>query len=159
MWLLANATFSRSQNSHKARTLCTTFWLAFMIENSLISWMSFLRIYHCAVVSTSAMQCWGLWGCCVLEQLCLLSFFLDLNEQIIRKDIWSKIKSLSCKHFNIKRKVIFQNDIQFLTTFTQLNARLKNFLGFWLLVLCLQECLVEYATLCVKSVVILWTGM
>ena len=121
MWLLANATFSRSQNSHKARTLCTTFWLAFMIKNSPFFRMSFLRIDHCAVVSTSAMQCRGLWGCCVLEQLCLLSF-LDLNEQIIPKDAWSKIKSFSCKHFNIKRKVFFKmtsNFWQILLNWTQ----------------------------------------
>ena len=40
-------------------------------------------------------------------------------------------------------------------TFTQLNARLKNFLMGWLLALGLKECLVECATLCVKSEVIL----
>jgi hypothetical protein len=42
-----------------------------------------------------------------------------------------------------------------LTTFVQLSARLKNFLGGWLLVLGLKEGLVECATVCVKSVVIL----
>ena len=36
-------------------------------------------------------------------------------------------------------------------TFTQLNARLKNFLNGWLLVLGLKECLLECATMCVKS--------
>ena len=40
-------------------------------------------------------------------------------------------------------------------TFTQLKARLKNFLRGWLLALGLKECLVECATLCVKSEVIL----
>ena len=30
--------------------------------------------------------------------------------------------------FQYKKKGIFRNDVQFLTTFTQLNARLKNFL-------------------------------
>jgi hypothetical protein len=40
-------------------------------------------------------------------------------------------------------------------TFTQLSARLKNFLRGLLLVLALKECLVECATLCVKSEVIL----
>ena len=40
-------------------------------------------------------------------------------------------------------------------TFTQLNARLKNFLRGWLLVLSLKEGLVECATVCVKSEVIL----
>ena len=40
-------------------------------------------------------------------------------------------------------------------TFTQLNARLKNFLNGWLLALGLKECLVEYATWGVKSEVML----
>ena len=39
--------------------------------------------------------------------------------------------------------------------FAQLTARLKNFLRDWLLVLGLKEGLVECATVCVKSVVIL----
>ena len=42
-----------------------------------------------------------------------------------------------------------------MTTFTQLNARLKNFLMGRLLVLGIKECLVECATLCVKSEVML----
>jgi hypothetical protein len=42
-----------------------------------------------------------------------------------------------------------------LKTFAQLSARLKNFLRGWLLVLGLKEGLVECATVCVKSVVIL----
>ena len=45
--------------------------------------------------------------------------------------------------------------LQFLTTFTQLTARLKNFLLDWLLVLGLQESLVECALVCIKSEVIL----
>ena len=40
-------------------------------------------------------------------------------------------------------------------TFTQLNARLKNISMGWLLVLGLKECLVQCATLCVKSEVML----
>ena len=40
-------------------------------------------------------------------------------------------------------------------TFAQLSARLKNFLRGWLLVFGLKEDLVECATVCVKSVVIL----
>ena len=40
-------------------------------------------------------------------------------------------------------------------TFTQLTARLKNFLMGWLLVLGLTEGLVECATVCLKSEVIL----
>ena len=42
-----------------------------------------------------------------------------------------------------------------MTTFAQLSKRLKNFLGGWLLVLDIKEGLVESATVCVKSVVIL----
>ena len=42
-----------------------------------------------------------------------------------------------------------------MTTSTQLNARLKNFLRGWLLALGLKECLIECATLCIKSEVIL----
>jgi hypothetical protein len=45
--------------------------------------------------------------------------------------------------------------LPFLTTFTQLTARLKNFIRSWLLVLGLKEGLVECATVCVKSEVIL----
>ena len=40
-------------------------------------------------------------------------------------------------------------------TFAQLSARLKNFFNGWLLVLGLKEGLVQCATVCVKSVVIL----
>ena len=42
-----------------------------------------------------------------------------------------------------------------MTTFAQLGAKVKNFLRGWLLVLGLKEGLVECATVCVKSVVIL----
>jgi hypothetical protein len=49
--------------------------------------------------------------------------------------------------------------LPFLTTFAQLSARLKNFLGGWLLVLGIKEGLVECATVCVKSVVILWVSI
>ena len=45
--------------------------------------------------------------------------------------------------------------LTFLTSFTQLTARLKNFLRGWLLVLSLKEGLVECAIVCVKSEVIL----
>ena len=45
--------------------------------------------------------------------------------------------------------------LPFLTTFVELSTRLKNFLGGWLLVLGIKEGLVECATVCVKSVVIL----
>ena len=46
-----------------------------------------------------------------------------------------------------------------MTTFVQLSARLKNFLRGWLLVLGLKESLVEFAIVCVKSVVILIRSM
>ena len=49
--------------------------------------------------------------------------------------------------------------LQFLTTYTQLTARLKNFLRGWLLVLGLKEGLVKCATVCIKSEVILPTSM
>ena len=47
--------------------------------------------------------------------------------------------------------------MQFLTTFTKLTARFKNFLMNWLLVLGIKEGLLECATVCVKSEVILST--
>ena len=43
----------------------------------------------------------------------------------------------------------------FLTTFAQLSARLKNFLGGWLLILGIKEDLVECATVCIKCVIII----
>ena len=46
--------------------------------------------------------------------------------------------------------------LPYLTTFTQLTARLKNFLRGWLLILGLKEGLVECAKVCVKSEVILY---
>ena len=58
--------------------------------------------------------------------------------------------------FDIYRKLTLKDRIlPFLTTFAQLSARLKNFLGRWLLVLGIKEGLVKCATVCVKSVVIL----
>ena len=64
--------------------------------------------------------------------------------------------------FNRNNQIIFDikltlkvRILPFLTTFAQLSARLKNFLGGWLLVLGIEEGLVECATVCVKSVVIL----
>ena len=45
--------------------------------------------------------------------------------------------------------------LPFFTIFTQLTARLKNFLRGWLLILVLKEGLLECATVCVKSEVIL----
>ena len=45
--------------------------------------------------------------------------------------------------------------LHILTNFTQVTARIKNFLVGWLLVLDLKEGLVECATVCVKNWVIL----
>ena len=83
-------------------------------------------------------------------QICLIFFFIEEYEFrgiLFGINIFWKLHFLN--HF------IFWNDVQFLMTFTQLTARLKNFLRGWLLVLGLKECLVECATMCVKSEVIL----
>ena len=56
-------------------------------------------------------------------------------------------------HRKLTLKVII---LPFLTTFTQVTARLKNLLRGWLLVLSLKEGLVECATVCVISEVILF---
>ena len=53
------------------------------------------------------------------------------------------------KHFT------FKIDVQFLMTFTQLTARLKNFLRGWLLISSLKEGMVECGTVFAKSKVIL----
>ena len=68
------------------------------------------------------------------------------NEKKIEKD------SDNFRHRKLTLKVRI---LPFLTSFTQLTARLKNFLRFWLLVLDLKEGLVECAIVCVKSEVIL----
>ena len=47
--------------------------------------------------------------------------------------------------------------LHFLTTFTQLTARLKNVLMGWLFVLSLKESLIECATVCIKSEVTLYS--
>ena len=80
-----------------------------------------------------------------LKKFSVMNLILGAPPFVI--DIFWKLQFLN--HF------IFLNDVQFLTTFTQLNARLKNFLRGWLLVLSLKEGLVECATVCVKSEVIL----
>ena len=67
--------------------------------------------------------------------------------------------ALSCKKV-VKNGKILTFKVNFLCqklselskmTFAQLKARLKTFLNGWLLILVLKECLVECATLCVKS--------
>ena len=58
-------------------------------------------------------------------------------------------------HFLHGRLTLKVGILPFLTTFTQLTARLKNFLRAWSLILGLKESLVECATVCVKSEVIL----
>ena len=57
--------------------------------------------------------------------------------------------------FDIENLTLKVRILPFLTTFAQLSERLKNFLRAWLLVLGIKEGLVECATVCVKSVVIL----
>ena len=54
------------------------------------------------------------------------------------------------KKLTLKVKIL-----PFLTTFTQLTTSLKNFLRGWLSILGLKEGLVECATVCVKSEVII----
>ena len=54
-------------------------------------------------------------------------------------------------HFRHRELTLKVRILQFLTTFTQLTARLKNFSRGWLLTLGLVEC----ATVCIKSEVIL----
>ena len=68
----------------------------------------------------------------------------------------------SMKIFFRKFRIIFALEnwlkvriLPFLTTFTQLTKRLNNFLRGWLLILDLKEGLVECATVCIKSEVIL----
>ena len=55
----------------------------------------------------------------------------------------------------IKKLTLKIRILPFLTTFTQLTARLKHFLRGWLLILAQKEGLVECATVCVKSEIIL----
>ena len=71
------------------------------------------------------------------------------------------LKNFFKKEYNF-RGTFFDNfnfwtthDVQLLTTFTQLTEELKNSLRVWLLVLGIKEGLVECATECVKSEVIL----
>ena len=61
----------------------------------------------------------------------------------------SKFKNRNLSEKNFLNHFIFKNDIQFLRTLTQLTARLINYL------MGLNEGLVECATVCVKSEVIL----
>ena len=65
-----------------------------------------------------------------------------------------KIKKIRI-HFDKKRLTLKVRILHILTTFTQVTSRLKNFLMGWLLVLGLKEGLVECATLCIKSEVML----
>ena len=58
-------------------------------------------------------------------------------------------------HFWHRKLTLTVRILQFLLTFTQLTTRLKNFLRGWLLVLGLKEGLVECATVCIKSEVML----
>ena len=81
---------------------------------------------------------------------------MKLSRNVNNKKRASKMIFFNVKVFR-KIRSIFDVDLnvrilQFLTTFTQLTERLK--MG-WLLVLGLKESLVECATVCVKSEVIL----
>jgi len=66
----------------------------------------------------------------------------DFRGTLFVIDIFWKLQFFN--HF------IFLNDIQFLMTFTQMNARLRNFLRGWLSILGPKECLVECATCALK---------
>ena len=68
---------------------------------------------------------------------------------------WKNEKDLD--HFWHRELTLKVRILPFLTTFTQLTARLKNFLMGLLLVLGLKEGLLECVTACVKSEVILLT--
>ena len=60
----------------------------------------------------------------------------------------------------MRKKIDFESqNFAILTTFTQLTTRLKIFLMGWLLAFGIKEGLVECATECVKSEVILMKGM
>ena len=87
---------------------------------------------------------------------------LKLSKNVNNKKCAPKLIFLNEKKLR-KIRIIFDVEnwrwksefLQFLTTFTQLSARPKNFLMEWLLVAGLKECLLECATIRVKSVVIL----
>ena len=55
----------------------------------------------------------------------------------------------SCGQLSKSPQKLDVNILPFLTTFTQVTARLKNFLVGWLLIIGLKECLVECVTVCV----------
>ena len=89
-----------------------------------------------------------------------MKFSKNVNNKKCAPKIIFFDENVDYKHSDIfwRRKLTLKVRIlPFLTTFAQLSARLKNFLGGWLLVLGLKEGLVECATVCVKSVVILGT--
>ena len=69
------------------------------------------------------------------------------------KFFWKDLDNFWHRKLTLKVRIL-----PFLTIFTQLTERLKNFLRGWLLVLSLKEGLVECATVCVKSEVILIKG-
>ena len=68
------------------------------------------------------------------------------NEKNVKKDL----DNFRHRKLNLKVRIL-----QFLTTFTQLTARLKNFLSDWLLALGIKEGLVYSAIVCLNSEVIL----
>ena len=77
------------------------------------------------------------------------------NKKCVLKMIIFEGKKNDSDNFWHRKLSLKVRIMQFMTTFTQLTARLKNFLRVWLLVLGLKEGLVECATVCIKSKVIL----
>ena len=81
---------------------------------------------------------------------------MSITKGVPLKSNSSMKKNLERFWYFLTYKIDFESQIlPFLTTFTQLTARPKYFLRGWLLVLSLKEGLVECATVCVKSEVIL----
>ena len=82
-------------------------------------------------------------------------------QQSILKTNFSNLTTKSSRlTFEFLSHFIFQNDAQFLTTFSQLTVRLNKFLMDWLLILGLKEGLVKCVTLlCFQTWVILTVGL
>ena len=88
-------------------------------------------------------------------------YFMSKKIRIFLKEFHWRIsfqEHIFCYWHFLTTSILKPLYVQFLTIFTQLTPRFKNFLIDWLLVLGLKEGLVECATLCVKSWVILMTG-
>ena len=88
------------------------------------------------------------WECCAVTNT-KISYPVPVNSNEACRKI-RKIEIMRHRKLTLKVRIL-----PYLTTFTQLTARLKNFLSCWLLILGLKEGLVERATVCIKSEVIL----